>query len=76
MQGNDIIIAAIVAIPPTLMALASLIASIRNGGKLSEVRHEFNSKMDEAIKVSNDAAFARGEKHELGKKKPTRRKHH
>jgi hypothetical protein len=45
-------IAMIVAIPPTLLGAAALVASIRNGTKIQDVHLSINSRMDQLVKAS------------------------
>ena len=45
-------IAVIVAIPPTLLAAAALVASIHNGNKIQDVHLSINSRMDQLVKAS------------------------
>jgi hypothetical protein len=45
-------IAMIVAVPPTLLGAAALVASIRNGNKIHDVHVGINSRMDELVKAS------------------------
>lgn len=51
-----IITAFLTALPPTLLALAALIASIRNGAKLNEVHLTLNSRLTQLV----EAARAQG----------------
>ena len=45
-------IALIVAIPPTLLAAGSLVASIKNGARIQDVHLIINSRMDQLVKAS------------------------
>ena len=45
-------IAVIVAIPPTLLAAAALVASIHNGNKIQDVHLSINSRMDQLVEAS------------------------
>lgn len=66
-MSDTVMIALLVAIPPTLVALAGLVNSIRNGGKLAQhaatlqaVHLQINSRMDELLAISKRAAHAEG----------------
>jgi len=45
-------IALIVAIPPTLLAAGSLVASIKNGARIQDVHLSINSRMDQLVQAS------------------------
>jgi hypothetical protein len=59
-MSDAIIIALIVAVPPTLAAAASLIVSLRNSAKLNTIEITFNSKMDAYIALAKQSAKAEG----------------
>ncbi len=59
--------ALIVAIPPTLMALAALIRSIRNGSEIQKVHVLINSRMESLLSLTRISSFAAGEKAEKDK---------
>lgn len=48
----SIVIALLTALPPTIVALAALIASIKNSGKIHEVHLSLNSRLSELIIAS------------------------
>lgn len=63
MTGSDytpIAIALIGAIPPTLMALASLVVSLRNGMKVTEIHKLTNSMKDQLVESSKAQSFLEG----------------
>jgi hypothetical protein len=45
-------LALLAALPPTLVALAALITSVRNGDKIREVHLSLNSRLTELVKAS------------------------
>jgi hypothetical protein len=49
---DAVVIAMIVAIPPSIASVAALIVSIRNGNQIHEVHLGINSRMDELVKAS------------------------
>lgn len=53
-------IAVIVAVPPTIAALASLIISLRNGSKLSAVHFDMNGKLAALMAAHGLAERAKG----------------
>ncbi len=59
--------ALIVAVPPTILALGSLVRSIKNGKDIKEVHLMINSRMDDLLKLTKSASFAAGEKAEKDK---------
>jgi hypothetical protein len=63
-----VILAALTALPPTLMALAALIASLRNSKAIQNVHSDVNSRMDQLIKAAHAAGFAAGVKSETDKR--------
>jgi hypothetical protein len=56
------------ALPPTLMALAALVASLRNSKAIQNVHSDVNSRVDQLIKAAHAAGFAAGVKSETDKK--------
>ncbi len=56
-MSDAVIIAMIVAIPPTLVALAGLVQSVFNGKKADQIHLLVNSNMDE-LKADLRAAVA------------------
>lgn len=58
---NDLVIVALVAaIPPTMLALATLITSLRIGRKVEEVHHATNGMKDALMKVTRSDALQEG----------------
>ncbi len=58
---SDIVVVAMIAsIAPTLMGLASLLASIKNGGKLNTIHTEINSRLTSLLEETKNAAHAAG----------------
>ena len=49
---TSVIIALFTALPPTLIALGSLITSIHNGQKINDVHLSLNSRLSELLKAS------------------------
>ena len=47
-----IITAILTALPPTLLALAALVASIKNGNRIQDVHLSLNSRLSELIHAS------------------------
>jgi hypothetical protein len=64
-MSDAVIIALIVAIPPTLTALVSLIVSLRNGRAIHQVHVATNSKMDQLLSVTGASEKAKGVKEGL-----------
>lgn len=54
---SPVIIGIVAALPPTILAVATLIQGIRTHAT-------FNSKMDKMLKLATDGAFAEGVKQE------------
>jgi hypothetical protein len=52
-MSEAVTIALIVAMPPTLLGVASLIASIKNGEKIEGVHVSINSRMDQLLRAAN-----------------------
>ena len=52
-----------------VVMIVSLFIQIRNSIKIEEVHHATNSMKDELVKVTGDAAFAKGVKQEQDKAK-------
>jgi hypothetical protein len=50
----------IVAIPPTILAVATLIASIRNGKKADDLHEKVNGRLQELLYKTREEAFAQG----------------
>jgi len=65
MNWIPVIIALIVAFPPTLVALLSLRRSKQNSSAIQEVHLSINSRMDELLKAAKGEATAEGR--ELGR---------
>jgi len=57
---DNVQIAIIVAIGPTLVGLASVAVSWSNGRKITEVHKSTNSRLDELLKAAKVAAHAEG----------------
>jgi hypothetical protein len=57
MEWQPVIIAGIVAVPPTLLGLATLIQGVKTHAT-------FNSKMDAMLELTKSAAFLAGQKAE------------
>ncbi len=53
-------VALIASLPGTLMALAALLASIRNGNKIEGVKHAMNSILDDRVVAEGQRAGAVG----------------
>jgi hypothetical protein len=58
--GSDVWIAALAAVPPTLLALASLVVGIRNSRKVEQVRHATNSLTEQLVAATRIASYAEG----------------
>lgn len=59
-MNTSIIVALIVALPPTLTAFAGLWFSYKNLHAISEVHLSINSRMDELIKEAKGVSLAEG----------------
>ena len=59
--------ALIAAMPPTIAAIGSFIATLRTHGKVVKVESEMNGMKDALIKKTQSAAFAEGVKSEQDK---------
>jgi hypothetical protein len=57
--SEAVIIALIVAIPPTLLALAAMIASLRNGRAVEKVHIAINSRLTELLESSSALAASK-----------------
>jgi len=69
-DSTAIIVAAIVAIPPTLTALAALRASKKNAVAIEQVHVSINSRMDELLAAATGEARAEGREAGRGEPKP------
>lgn len=59
-MNDTVIIALVISIPPTLAAIASCIASLRNGQKIEVVRLDVNEKMKAFLELTAIASKAEG----------------
>jgi len=50
---TEIWVSLFAAIPPTLLALAALVASLKNAAKIQDVHLSLNSRLTELIATSN-----------------------
>ncbi len=67
---TDVVTVAVIAsLPAFLAAIASIVASLRNGIKLDEVHLQLNGKLEKMIKMREKASFAEGVKSETDKEK-------
>jgi hypothetical protein len=57
-------IALIVSIPPTLLSLASLVSTLRNGGVIREVQRQSNGQSKALNELTAKSSFAEGKKSE------------
>lgn len=57
---NDIIIAAVFATPPTLVATAGLIKSLQNGRQLKKIEVNVNGKLSSLLEATRLGARAEG----------------
>ena len=57
---TQIIVAIIVAIPPTLVAILALIQGMKNGRATEEIHLSVNSRMDELLAVTKGESHAEG----------------
>jgi hypothetical protein len=58
--SDIVIVAIIVAIPPTLTALAGVFVSMRNSRKLEEVQKSTDGKMEKLLALTGSANKAEG----------------
>jgi hypothetical protein len=49
---DAVTVALIVAVPPTLLGIAQLISSMKNGSKIEGVHLSINSRMDELVRAA------------------------
>lgn len=66
-MSDAVLVGMIAAAPPTLLALAALVSSFRNGQAVKQIHVIFNSKMDKLLKVTGESEFAKGVKQEKEK---------
>ena len=59
-MSEPVIVAMLVAIPPTLVAMAALIASLRNGKKTDAIHVLMNSRLDELLAATRRSSHAEG----------------
>ena len=52
-MSDTVLVALLSSLPPTLVALAGLVASIRNASKINEVHLSLNSRLTELISASH-----------------------
>jgi hypothetical protein len=52
----------IIATPPTILALASFVASVMNSFKLKNYHEQINGRMEQFIGEVRSASYARGQK--------------
>lgn len=57
---DTVAVACLVAIPPTIVALAGLIQTVRNGKKTTEVHNLVNSRLDELLAATRLLSHAQG----------------
>jgi len=57
---DTVVVAMIVAVPPTLTALAGAILGIINRQKIHEVHGEINSRMEELLALAKKSSHAEG----------------
>lgn len=67
MDKSAILIALIVAIPPTLAGVAAVIVALRAKAKTEEIHLLVNSKMTELLELTAKASRAEGVKSETDK---------
>lgn len=63
-MSEAVLIAVVASLPSTLLALATLIVSVRNSQKVEQVQHATNSLMDRLIVLTRTEAHAAGVKEE------------
>lgn len=66
-MSDAVIVGIVAATPPTLLAMAALVSSFRNGRAVKDVHVLFNSRMDQFLKVTKESAHAEGVKEEKEK---------
>lgn len=57
---NMVLVAVISATPPTVVALANLVASLRNGRKVDQIKAATDGMKDELVKVTRSDALQEG----------------
>lgn len=60
MDADSITVAVIISIPPTLVGIAALIASIKNGTRVTQLHTQINSRMDQLLKTEKGLSQATG----------------
>lgn len=65
---DAVVVALIVAVPPTLVAMGSLVVSLKNKAGIHDVHLSMNSRFDEWMKMVKTASFAEGVKSEQDRK--------
>lgn len=58
--SDTALLAIVAAVPPTLLALATLVVSLRNSKKVEEVHKATNSMKDALVLTTEKEALARG----------------
>lgn len=59
-MSDAVIIAVIVAIPPTIAAIAAFLVSLRNSQKADAIHLLMNSRLDELLSATKILAHAQG----------------
>ncbi len=57
---DAVAVALVVAVPPTLLAVATLVASIKNGQKADAIHVLMNSRLDELLAATRISSHAQG----------------
>lgn len=73
---NEQLTIIVCAIPPTIAAVSALVVALKanrkqdeNTDRIQEVHLMINSRMDQLLKVTENASFAKGAKSETDKEK-------
>lgn len=59
-DSNAVMLAMIASIPPTITAIASLLASLRNHNSITKLHREINGRMGQLLESTKEAAHSAG----------------
>ncbi len=57
---NALLLAMIACVPPTITAVASLLASLRNHNSIKQLHKEINGRMGQLLETTKEAAHSAG----------------
>ena len=70
-MNDHIVIACLVAIPPTILAIASLIASLRNHDSIQRVQLSINGRLDELLIAEKKSSYEQGHRAAMDSERTT-----